>query len=385
MFKLTAIARLFLGSFLVLLLNSNGVTVAFVTNSNPVAKPSTTGLSSLSELGGNSMVSFSQVLLPTYLGAAFAALSYKIDQDPQFMVEWVKEARQNPKTAVEQITMVASFGLVTIPPFAALHTMATAGKVATTTAAGTAAGTAALAKTTTATKAVTTAKVAAATKTTAVAAAAATGGATIAIPTIAVPISFALATAYVSYEMDKDPDFAVKKLEAFVELWHTKVVQREVSATSTTRSSTSTSTSATSTSITPSNPVATSGTLAVGSTPVVATSGTLAVGSTASAAVMRDDKVAITTAAAATVNKAEPVIVAVPTTTIAATPVDEEPTKVQKALRVLQSLYFPWLPMFVPPAGSRRHKAVKFAQALYFPWLPMFMPPKKQGAQQQKA
>jgi hypothetical protein len=155
--------------------------------------------------------------------------------------------------------------------------------------------------------------------------------------------------------VDKDPDFAVKKLEAFVDLWRTKVMERDATAIPSTRAI----------------------------TPVATSSGTLAVGSTESAAVVGQDTVPVTAAAAAAagaagVNKAAgPVIVVVPP---AATPVDEEPTKVQKALRVMQSLYFPWLPMFVPPVGSKRYKAIKFAQALYLPWLPMFLPPKKQEA-----
>ncbi|KAL3937875.1 MAG: hypothetical protein SGBAC_007108, partial [Bacillariaceae sp.] len=217
------------------------------------------------------MISFSEVLLPTYLGAAFAVLSYQMDQDNQFMVQWVKDAKSNPKGAAIQIATVAGLGLVTIPPVAALHTMATIGKLGATTSATatsttsanastkglfasfqTKAAPVAVTKTTTATT-----KVLAATKTTT--AVAATAGGVAAMSSVAVPISLGLATAFVSYQVDKDPDYAVKKLQAFLELWRTKVLERDVVPGST---STSTSTS-------------TSG-------------GTLAVGSTASAAVMNE-------------------------------------------------------------------------------------------------
>jgi hypothetical protein len=302
-----------LTAFLCFLLITTGTTDAFVAPSGGSSASAASAVSSslpqkptaLSLIPPSTLpsdVEFIDVVVPTYLGAAFAYLSYQMDRDSNYAKNLGALLQDDPPSALRKVAMVAGKVLVSVPVVAGIHALACTLVGVDTTS---------ISSSITPASAIT----------------------TIPLSHVAVPVSLGLATAYVSYRIDQDSEFVVK-------LWYKYFAKTEWTEPS-----------------------------------------SVVVAPTTTTSILMEEEtvdtpmVLVTEQAEAT---AVPTSSSTSTTSTAATPK-------KKVVKVLQSLYAPWLEMiWTEDENSKRRKAAKIVQVLYLPWLPMFLPKKEEEKNQEQ-
>lgn len=239
---------------------------------------------------------FTDVVLPTYLGIAFAYVSYQIDRDSDYAKNLIQSLKEDDK-ALGKVAMVAAMALVSVPIVAGIHTLAcsligidaTATSTATIPLPGITAS-------------------------------------SIPLSQVVVPIVIGLASVYLSYQVDQDSEYVVK-------LWNKYINNEKEEAVVGTWSAASTTTTTTKD---------------VADTPAVAVV----------AAADQEEEGQVTTTTK---------------------------TK-EKVSKVAKTAYAPWLEMLVPKdENSKRRKVAQFVGFLYLPWLPMFLPNNKSKQEQEDA
>jgi hypothetical protein len=273
-------------------------------------------------------VEFSDVVFPTYLGAAFVYLSYQMDRDSNYAKNLWALLLDDPPSALRKVAMVAGMGLVSVPVVAGIHALACTLVGGHTTSIGS----------------ISTPPPPAA----AAAAAITSTGTSIPLSHVALPVSLGLAAAYVAYQVDQDSEIVVK---LWYKLWFKYFAKTEWTEPSSVVVAPTTTTSILMEDETVDTPM-----------------------------VLVTEQVETTAVPASTTSTSTTTTSATTTTSsTAATP------KKKVVVRVLQSLYAPWLEMiWTDDENSKRRKAAKFMQVLYLPWLPMFLPKKKEEEKNQE-
>eukprot|EP00980_Cylindrotheca_fusiformis_P000886 scaffold233_cov81-Cylindrotheca_fusiformis.AAC.6 len=266
-------------------------------------QPTATALNALPIFSGVPNVQFADVVAPTYLGSAMAYLSYQMHQNPDYARNLIISLENDPKMALRKVAIVACIGLVSVPVVAGIHTLACSlAGVGATAVDGTTMASVDIASTETA------------------------------IPPseVVFPISFALATAFISYQVDRDSDYVVN-------LWNKlKSAQTrysmEFADVTEMRSVLS--------------PIVPTEHGNIMDTPVVL----------ASEQIVEKDKT-------------------VEVTVVEKTYIDQEQktTPREKVAKAVKTLFWS------EDENSKRRKVTKFVGVLYFPWLPMFLPRNKKG------
>jgi hypothetical protein len=269
-------------------------------------------------------VKFTDVLLPTYLGCGFVFLSYKIDSDPEFVDKEITFLRANPKTALTRIASFAGLGLVTLPFVTGAHYLACflLGAISEPSSDATQAPLPFQTVAKTSIAALTSATL--------------------------FPLSFGLACIYLSFQMDRNPNYARnlwENLQAYAQNASVKFIDEEQRST------------LSSPSVQPEEFVAPVIVDALLEPPVVVVAKEQ----------LQRAEASLSKSIVVEVRERERVTA---TTTAAATNI------MTPMLKLLRFLYFPWLEMFLGKSQGKRRRFAKFLQLLYLPWLDMVLPSK---------